>query len=121
MKAEIITSQLVTEYATEERCYIKEISNRTDDESVSVAQARVEPGITTAWHKLTGVTERYIIISGEGRVEVGGIQPADVSAGDMVKIPAGTGQRITNTGQTDLVFYAVCSPRFTQPCYVSLE
>jgi hypothetical protein len=30
-------------------------------------------------------------------------------------------QRIANTGTDDLVFYCICSPRFTQECYESLE
>ena len=33
----------------------------------------------------------------------------------------GSDQRITNTGAADLVFDCLCSPRFLQECYTSLE
>ena len=121
MRPEVRKKESATEYWTEERCYISEIANDAGDESVSIARARVEPGVTTAWHELTGITERYIITSGIGCVEIGELEPTDVSAGDVVRIPAGTPQRITNTGDTDLVFYAVCSPRFQSRFYISLE
>jgi len=38
--------------------------------------------------------------------------------GDVVVIPPMTSQKIANTGTTDLVFYCVCTPPFTQECYV---
>lgn len=88
---------------------------------MSVARARVEPGITTSWHKLMGIEERYIISHGKGIVEVGDLEPQEVKEGDLVRIPAGVRQRITNTGSKDLVFFAVCSPRFTQEKYIDLE
>jgi mannose-6-phosphate isomerase-like protein (cupin superfamily) len=44
-----------------------------------------------------------------------------VHPGDVVVIPAGTQQQITNEGTSDLVFYCVCSPRFTPGSYTSLE
>ena len=39
----------------------------------------------------------------------------------MVLIPPGTRQRITNTGDADLIFLAVCTPRFTRVAYEDLE
>jgi mannose-6-phosphate isomerase-like protein (cupin superfamily) len=121
MRAEVKKHSKATEFPTKERCHIIEIANDSGDEYVSIARAKVEPGITTAWHKLKGVTERYIIISGHGRVEINDSDPIDVCEGDVVRIPAGTAQRISNTGRTDLIFYAVCSPPFRNECYVSLE
>jgi mannose-6-phosphate isomerase-like protein (cupin superfamily) len=121
MRAEVKKSRAVTEFRTTERCFIAEIANDSADEAVSIARARVEPAVTTAWHKLSGITERYIIVSGKGRVEIGGLAPVDVEEGDVVRIPAGTAQRIANTGSRDLVFYAVCAPRFKSECYISLE
>lgn len=117
----IYKQDFAVEFDTPERCFIIETANDSEDEAVSIARARVEPGVTTAWHKLSGVAERYIIVSGTGRIEVGDLEPADVDAGDVVRIPPGIHQRITNTGEVDLVFYAVCSPRFTPECYISLE
>lgn len=109
------------EFYTPERCFITEVANYPDDAAVSIARARVTPGITTAWHKLRGTAERYIIVSGAGRVEVGESEPTTVNADDVVCIPPDTPQRITNTGNMDLIFFVVCSPRFTSGCYISLE
>ena len=121
VQAKIQFNSSVSEINTLERCFIKELSNESNDEMASIAEARVEAGVTTAWHKLTAVTERYIIVSGQGRVEVEGLQPAEIIAGDVVIIPADTAQRISNTGLTDLIFLAVCTPRFTPECYITLE
>ena len=111
MKPRILRAADVAENETRERCWILEVSNDQDDD-VSIARARVEPGVTTEWHAVVGTAERYVIVSGEGRVEVGDLAPADVGPGDVVRIPPDTRQRITNTGGEDLVFYCVCSPRF---------
>jgi mannose-6-phosphate isomerase-like protein (cupin superfamily) len=104
-----------------EGCHIWEIHNHPADPELSVARARVPPGITTRWHRLYGVTERYMIQDGWGRVELGGEPAREVAAGDVVVIPPGVDQRITNIGSTDLVFLAVCTPRFTPNCYRSSE
>jgi mannose-6-phosphate isomerase-like protein (cupin superfamily) len=109
------------EFATGEHCFITELANDECDSAVSIARARVEPGVTTARHKLRDTAERYIMVSGEGRVEVGDLEPSMVTAGDVMYIPPDTPQRITNTGDTDLIFFAVCSPRFTPDCYIGLE
>lgn len=121
MQAEIKKGAAAEEYMTAERCAILEVANDAGDGAVSIARARVEPGVTTAWHKLAGVSERYLLVSGQGRVELGASAPVEVGVGDVVRIPADTPQRITNTGTEDLVFYAVCSPRFEQHCYIALE
>lgn len=121
MRAKINKADNSPEYGTSERCFISEIANDTDDPQVSIARARVLPGITTAWHRLEGVSERYIIVSGKGVVEVSALPPTEVGPGDVVLIPPGEVQRIKNIGEDDLVFYAVCNPRFTPECYTSLE
>lgn len=120
MRAEIKKAAAAREYASAERCHIVEVANDASD-PVSIARARIEPGVTTAWHKLEGISERYLIVSGKGRVEVGELGPAAVRAGDVVRIPPDTRQRITNTGRGDLVFYAICWPRFEQKYYIHLE
>jgi mannose-6-phosphate isomerase-like protein (cupin superfamily) len=110
-----------TEFFTAERCFIVEMWGTEDDPTVSIARARVEPGVTTAWHALDGVVERYVVVEGLGRMEVGDLPPTEVGPGDTVFIPAGVRQRITNVGEADLVFYCVCTPRFTPDCYRDLE
>lgn len=121
MQPEIKKANQAIEFETDERCHITEVANDLGDEFVSIARARVDPGVTTAWHKLDNISERYIIISGEGRVEIDDLESVDVVPGDVVRIPADIRQRITNTGHDDLVFYAVCAPPFRQDNYVSLE
>ena len=109
------------EYFFDEGCFINELANSAQDGAVSVAQARVEAGGTTRWHRLRDTTERYVILSGTGCVEVGDLPPQTVSAGDCVVIPPLCRQRISNTGDSDLVFLAICSPRFRQNNYEDLE
>lgn len=113
----ILRGTSATEVDTDERCFITEWSNRADDPALSIARARVAPGVTTRWHRLHGITERYVMLSGHGRVEVGSLPPADVVTGDVVVIPPGCRQRITNTGADDLVFLAICTPRFELKTY----
>ncbi len=78
-------------------------------------------GITTQLHALDGIDERYLIVEGRGRVEVAGGDAMAVEAGDLVFIPAGASQRITNTGSSDLVFYCICTPPFVPDAYIDLE
>ena len=109
------------EFYTDEGCHIRELSNTTDDPEVSIAEARVEPGGITRWHRLSGVTERYVILAGAGIVEIGGLAATAVGPGDVVLIPPGCPQRIANTGATDLRFLAICSPRFRFECYEDID
>lgn len=109
------------EFPTPERCHILETYNTPADNSLSIARARVEPGIATAWHAVESTVERFIVVEGHGRVEIGDSPAADVSPGDVVVIPPGVRQRIANTGPTDLTFYCVCTPRFKAANYKPLE
>src|SRR3546814_7467760 len=88
---------------TEERCFISEWSNHDDDPALSIARARVSPGVTTRWHRLHHIIERYVILEGHGLVELGDQPPIAVAIGDIVHIPAGVAQRIRNDGDRDLV------------------
>lgn len=108
------------EFLTGERCYIREIVNHAEIREFSLAQTRVAAGVTTQLHKLS-VDEWYVITSGSGLVEIGGQPGMNVGPGDIVQIPAGTAQRITNTGKQELLFQCVCLPRFTADSYLSLE
>ena len=121
MNPGIAKSSGCRETETAERCFIMEVSGLAEDDQASIARARVAPGTTTAWHRLKGVAERYLIVSGSGRVSVQGVEPTDVGPGDVVRIPVGIPQRITNIGSTDLIFYCICTPPFRGECYESLE
>ncbi|MGB1580485.1 MAG: cupin domain-containing protein [Nevskiales bacterium] len=108
-------------YFFEEGCYISEWLNDAHDPAVSVAQARVPPGVTTRWHVLDDITERYLMLEGEGEAELGDAPPQWVGPGDVVTIAPGQRQRIRNIGKTDLVFLAVCTPRFRIGQYRDVE
>ena len=109
------------EFMTPEGCWILESWNDETDPAVSIARARVAPGVTTKLHRVRGLIERYLIISGSGIVTVGKSGAERVGPGDIVFIPAGASQKIENDGTIDLVFYAICSPRFTPDVYEQLE
>ncbi len=106
---------------TTEGCYINELSNINADPEASIARARVRPGVTTRWHRLAGITERYVVLSGTGTVEVGNLAAQTVAPGDVVLIPPGCRQRITGLGNVDLVFLAVCTPRFRPEAYEDMD
>jgi mannose-6-phosphate isomerase-like protein (cupin superfamily) len=121
MQARILRHDATKEYFFQEGCYINELSNHEGDDVLSIAQARVEPGVTTMLHRLHRSTERYCIISGEGMVEIEGLPAQVVSAGDVVIIPPGAAQRVSNTSDEDLVFLALCTPRFDPNDYFELD
>lgn len=108
------------EFWTDERCYITELHNTEASPEASLAVARVEVGVTTQLHSLTGVIERYIVRQGEGMLEVNGVK-RKLMVGDQAVIPAQAPQRIENTGSVDLEFYCLCTPRFFPESYVNLE
>jgi mannose-6-phosphate isomerase-like protein (cupin superfamily) len=108
------------EYFFEEGCWILELSNHEHDPELSVARARVPPRGQTEPHYLTGVTERYLILEGSAEVTVG-TDTVTVGAGDVVQIPAGATQSIRNLTDADLVFLALCTPRFERECYVAVR
>lgn len=112
---------LGAEFWTPEKCYIIEMSNTPDDPEASIARARVKREETTRWHRVVGMVERYVILEGSGRVEVGNLPPQDVGVGDVVLIPPSCRQRITNTGESDLIFLAVCTPRFRPEAYEDID
>ena len=113
------TQRKPAEFWTRERCFITELLNESSLPDVSVARARVEPGVTTERHSLP-VLEWYVIESGHGVLSLGDRSPLPVGPGDAIEIPADCEQQITNTGDADLLFLCVCVPRFEpafyQPC-----
>ena len=108
------------EFASAENVYMLESWNTARDSAVSIARARLEPGNETEAHVLGTTQERYLIDSGEGEVRIGTMEPRKVARGDVVFIPAGVSQSVRNTGETDLVFYCICTPPFDADDYQSL-
>ena len=121
MKEAVYRFNPEAEFYIDEGCYITELSNTADDAGLSIAQARVKPGATTRWHRLIATVERYIILEGSGFVEVEESLHKDVGVGDVVLIPPLSRQRISNTGIDDLIFLAICTPRFENGAYEDCE
>jgi len=126
----ILRGSAAQEYWFEEGCFITEWLNTAEDPVLSIARARVTPGVTTRLHRLAGTAERYLILEGQGRVELIGADGeltsadhyvSDVEPGDVVVIPPLVSQRISNIGDTDLIFLALCTPRFQRGCYEDRE
>ena len=117
MQSAILPIRERSEFYTSEGCYITELCNSPADEEASLARARVAPGVTTHWHRLRGLSERYIILEGRGRIEIGELPPTEVAPGDVILIPPLCRQRIANIGESDLVFLCVCVPGFQAAAY----
>lgn len=117
MKAAIHSLQKQNEFYTSEGCFITELCNSPADGEASVARARVLPGVTTRWHRLRNISERYVILEGQGQMEVGDLSPTQVEPGDVVLIPPNCRQRITNLGDSDLLFLCICIPGFRVEAY----
>jgi mannose-6-phosphate isomerase-like protein (cupin superfamily) len=105
-----------SEYFFEEGCYILELSNSDKDSNLSVARARLAPNTQTKLHKLNKTIERYIILQGQGDVMLGNAEMEysvkSVKSNDVVIIPENHPQAIKNTGDSDLIFLVICTPRF---------
>jgi mannose-6-phosphate isomerase-like protein (cupin superfamily) len=116
----IISNKDTKEYFFKEGCFVLELSNSEVDEDLSIAKIRVSPSKQTKWHSLNNQIERYVIISGIGEVEVGKHKQV-VETDDVVIIPKNCRQRIKNLSTSDLVFYAICNPRFKPENYLEIE
>ena len=78
----------------------------------SLAEAVVPAGGATIEHLHHRSEEIYRIVSGRGRVRVGGAESA-VRPGDNVLIPAGTPHKLWNEGPDPLVILCCCAPPYS--------
>ena len=108
------------EYYFKEGCYIQEWQNSADQPGMSIARVRVLRKTATRLHALRNTTERYVILSGEAEVTVDA-KSWTVGVGDVVNIAPNQTQKIENRTNQDLVFLAVCTPRFVIENYYDLE
>ena len=120
MKPVVVSADEADEYYFKEGCHILEVMNSVDDPALSIARARVAAGATTRLHALNATAERYYILSGVGTVTVGSLKQV-VGVGDVVCIPADVAQQIYNHGTEDLVFLALCTPRFELENYRDVQ
>jgi oxalate decarboxylase/phosphoglucose isomerase-like protein (cupin superfamily) len=54
-------------------------------------------------------------------MEVGELPAQEVAPGDVVLIPPSCRQRIACVGEGDLIFLAICTPRFSEVAYEDIE
>lgn len=109
----------IAEFYFKEGCYIEEWLNHTDHPDMSVAQVRVAPRSFTKLHALNNTFERYVILRGKAVVTVAGKSWA-VQDKDVVEIAPGQTQRIANQSDQDLIFLAICTPRFEEENYLEI-
>ena len=112
--------QNITEFYFKEGCYIEEWLNDVDHSDMSVARVRVAPYSVTKLHAMNNTTERYVMLSGKGLVTVAG-KSWDVQGKDVVIIEPGQAQKIANQTDQDLIFLALCTPRFEDKNYFEIE
>ena len=108
------------EFYIEENCFITELINASDTPKCSVSKARVEVGAATQPHALRDTDELYYILAGRGEMEIDGFITGTAEQGDLVFIPQNARQCIRNTGNEDLVFLCICTPRFEMGNYQAL-
>ncbi len=77
----------------------------------SIAHAIVPKGESTLPHRLLKSTELYYILKGTGSMKIDG-ETSPVRPGQIVLIPPGAVQNISNTGTCDLVFLCIVSPKW---------
>jgi len=108
------------EYYFKEGCYIQEWHNIDQDEECSIVHVRVQAKQKTRLHALKNTQERYVILSGQARVTVAA-KSWIVKANDVIHIASDTPQQIENLLHQDLLFLAICTPRFSEENYSDLE
>lgn len=86
----------------------------------SLAEARVEPGASTAPHYHPRAEEIYYVLRGRGRLRIEE-ESREVGPGDAIAIPPGRVHTITNVGGERLVFLCCCAPGYEHEDTVLVE
>lgn len=77
----------------------------------SLAEATLAPGQATQRHYHAVSEELYVLLEGEGEVEVDG-QRRPVGAGDAILIVPGAWHQIRAVGDAELRFLCCCAPPY---------
>lgn len=119
MKEEIINHNPSSEfYSDNERCHITELYNLHKDENLSIAKARVEKGVSTAFHSLKDVDEKYVILLGQGIVEVGELPPTEVLHLEMLYVSLPEQNKELQTLAIQILFFSVSAPQGLKRSYM---
>jgi mannose-6-phosphate isomerase-like protein (cupin superfamily) len=90
---------------------LRELFNPVKDEievTYSLGHATVKPHQTTLNHKLA-TSEVYYILQGQATMHLDN-ETKQVRAGQAIYIPPGSEQKITNSGNEDLLFLCIVEP-----------
>lgn len=74
----------------------------------SIAHAVVKPGKVTLLHRMK-TSEVYYILQGSGLMYIDD-ETEEVESGQAIYIPPSSKQRISNTGNQDLIFLCIADP-----------
>jgi mannose-6-phosphate isomerase-like protein (cupin superfamily) len=78
----------------------------------SLAEATLAPGQATERHYHARTEELYVLLEGEGAMEVDG-EATPVAPGDAILIPPGARHQIRATGEAELRFLCCCAPPYS--------
>jgi mannose-6-phosphate isomerase-like protein (cupin superfamily) len=100
------------EIVAADECRLRELfhpDRDAPDLPYSLAVAFIERGAATAPHRLTEEDELYYFLEGHGSIAVGE-SLREVGQGDVVLVPRGVTQSVTNTGNGPLRWLNLVSP-----------
>lgn len=119
---EVRNTKDIEPFITKDGSKIKEIFHPSNSQvkNMSDAEARVEPGKTTKFHYHQNSEEIYVILEGEGVMEIEE-EKRRVKKGDHVLIPPGKRHRIKNVGKEALIFLCFSTPPYSHDDTVLLE
>ena len=63
-----------TETGIEPGCFLTDWLNDPGDPDLSIARIRVAPGAETRLRRFENIQERYVVLDGQGRIELVGAQ-----------------------------------------------
>jgi len=100
-------------YTTLDGSLIRELvrPERQGSRNLSLAEATIAPGQSTIRHRHRESEEIYVVLAGEGVIEVAA-RLQRVGVGDAVLIPPGAEHRATCMSETPLRLLCACSPPY---------
>jgi mannose-6-phosphate isomerase-like protein (cupin superfamily) len=109
-------------FITADGSTIREVAGVPSGNAVqqSLAEATVPAGGETVEHYHHVAEEIYHLVSGSGRLRLGG-EEAEVRAGDTIVIPAGIRHKLWNPGDEPLVLLCCCAPPYSHDDTVLCE
>lgn len=85
-------------------------SEQDADTDLTITWVEVAPGASQVRHS-HAPEQVYVLVAGAGRMHVGG-EEREVTAGDLVHIPANTTHGIENIGEETLEYVSAATPTF---------